>query len=116
MVDETPKRTAEVTYHYLKSAQFRVVHVDGATAGITPGGLLHVAIFNERPAIPQQTVHPIEPDGKVGAPTSTITRGGIVREVEVEALMSLDTAKAIHGLLARQIALLEEALAAKGQP
>src|SRR3989442_6878794 len=46
----------DVTFHYIKSSQFRVVHADGIIGGVTPRGLIHIAVFSERPAIPQVIV------------------------------------------------------------
>ena len=40
-------------FFYIKAYNFRVVHVDGVIGGITPKGLLHLAVFSERAAIPQ---------------------------------------------------------------
>lgn len=102
----------KIAFHYLKSTQFRVVHVDGVIGSVTPGGNLHVAMFSERPAIPQRVVHSITPDGVLGEtiPEEGFDRGGFVRELEVDAMFSLRTAKLVRDFLSNQIIQLEKAL------
>jgi hypothetical protein len=90
MSDE--KQTVE--FHYIKSNLFRVTHTDGAMGGITPAGLIFVALYSERPAIPQKMVHEITEVGQVGQECADerVGKKGVVREVEVGATMSVETA------------------------
>ena len=100
---------SQVGFDYIKSTQFRVAHVDGGIGGITPSGLLHFAVFSERPAIPKHTVHLIE-DGRLGAelPQLKVSRGTVVRELEVDLIMSLQVATGIRDWLDQQIAKASE--------
>ena len=68
-----------------------------------------MAFFNERNPIPQQIVHEIMESG-LGAEIKKerVTRGGIVREVEVDVLMNLDVAKSMHKWLGQKIKNAEE--------
>ena len=104
-----PEIPNKVAFHYLKSTQFRVVHTDGAVGGITPSGYLHLALFSERAAIPQRVVQEVSSDGKLGAeiPDEGFSRGGIVRELEVDAVFSIETAKMVRDFLSTQIEKLE---------
>lgn len=99
-----------VAFDYIKSASFRVVHVDGAIGSPTPNGHLHVAVYSERPAIPRRIVHVITPDGKLGPdlPDLADTRGSIVREVETSMIMNIDVAKALRDWLSQQIDLVSQ--------
>jgi hypothetical protein len=106
--DETPKR---VVFHYIKSTQFRVIHGDGVIGGITPSGLIHFAVYNERPAIPQMVVQRVEA-GRLGEEEQKVGREGIVRELEADVIVSLQLAKGIRDWLSRQIADLERKLPA----
>jgi len=106
----------EITFHNIKSTQFRVVHVDGAVIGVTPSLQLHCALFNERGAIAQQETYSVGADGALGARTKQITRGGIVREIEVDALMTVETARSVRDLLSAKIAEIETALTKMGGP
>lgn len=103
-----------IAFHYLKSSAFRVVHADGAVSGITPNGNLHLALFSERAAIPQRVVNMLRADGSLGdeIPEEGFSRGGIVRELEVDAFFSLATAKLLRDLLNKQIAIFEAEAAA----
>jgi len=89
----------KITFYYIKSPQFRVVHVDGVSGGPTPSGRgIHIAFFSERVAIPQQTTQSVGPDGALGPeiPGTRFGKEGIVRELEVDAILDLDTAKAFQ--------------------
>lgn len=99
----------KVTFNYIKSNFFRVIHVDGVHGSPTPKGQLQMAIFNERLPIPQQVSHSINKDKQLGGEIfdERVGRTGIIREVEVELLMSLDTAKAINRWLDEQIKQIE---------
>lgn len=111
MTDSTPKPPTRVRFHYLKSNNFRVIHVDGAVGSSTPSGMgIHMTLFSERSAIPQQLEFELSEEGKIGKeiPESKITREGIVRELEVDAIMSLDRARALHAWLGNQIKTLED--------
>ena len=47
----TPR--TEVTFHFIKSQTYATYHVDGAYGGLTPRGLVSVALYNERFPIPK---------------------------------------------------------------
>ena len=88
----TDKTTVE--FHYIKSNAFRVVHMDGAMGGITPAGLIFVSLYSERPAIPQTMVHELTEEGQIGAERTEerVGKKGVVREIEIGAQMSVETA------------------------
>ena len=97
-----------VTFHYLKSTQYRVVHVDGAIGGPTSTGLIHIAMYSEHSAIPREQVFSLTKDGTLGDLVQTVSRGGVVRELEVDAMMTLDYAKSLRDWLINQINKLEK--------
>ena len=99
-----------VAFDYLKSNQFRVAHVDGVIGGITPSGFIHFAVFSERPSIPRHVVNQVTKDGKVGPeiPSLMENRGSIVRELEVDLIMSSQVAVLLRDWLNGQIDALEE--------
>lgn len=116
---EVPSRELpdRVRFHYIKSNYFRIVHVDGAYGGITPGGDISINFYSERNPIPQITAHIIKPDGRLGEeiPEEKITRNGIIREVEVGAVLDLSTAKALITWLQDKIEVIENIQSTKGQ-
>ena len=103
-------------FHFIKSNSFRVVHADGAYGGITPHGYIHMALFNERIPIPQETEHIIGPDGTLGdeVEESRIARTGVIREVEVDVIMNLNTATALYDWLEKKISILKDAVNKQG--
>lgn len=114
-MDQTkePQRDANgerLEFHYIKSSGFRVIHVDGAHGGVSPRQKIQMAVFSERSPIPQFTAHQVTQEGsglKVGKEIqgAKISKRGVVREVEAELLMDLETAEAIRTWLDESIQL-----------
>ena len=107
MADEPKAKDAPagplVPFHFIKSNQFRVIRVDGGHGGVTPHGQIQIAFYSERLPIPQKTVHRLTPEGRVvNPPVEVVSRDGLVREVEVEAIMDITTARSIAEFLSKQ--------------
>ena len=92
-----------ILFHYIKSHNFRVTHIDGIVGSRTPAGFLHMALFSERPAIPQKIIHELNPDGSLGAQIESEGRTGFVREMDIDAVMNLETAISIRDWLSKTI-------------
>ena len=95
----------EVTFDYIKSQFFRVIHADGAIGGITPHGFLHFAFFSERPPLAKRLVHPMTPQGELGGPIpeKTVIRDAIIREMDVDVIMTLQAAEQLHTWLGQRL-------------
>jgi|Deesub1362A_J573_1020465.scaffolds.fasta_scaffold00324_38 hypothetical protein len=96
----------KVRFDYIKSNYFRVVHVDGVFGGNAPRrGYIHVAVWNERWPIPRQCLYSLEENGKLGKEIEQerVMRDAIVREVEVDLIMSIETAKSLRDWLSEKI-------------
>ncbi|ODR94224.1 hypothetical protein AUC69_03490 [Methyloceanibacter superfactus] len=104
MADAPPR----VRFYYLKSTQFRAIHVDGAIGGITPRGLIHASVYSERPAIPQSQEHEVAPEGRLLDPIDTEGKLGIVRELDVDLIMSKQAAAELRDWLTKRIEELDE--------
>ena len=104
----TPDR---ISFDYIKSNLFRVVHMDGAIGGGTPNGYVHMSIFSERPPIPKRVVYHIEAGSRMGAEIleERDVRDAVVRELELDCIMSVETAEALHNWLAQTIAKVRDA-------
>lgn len=104
----------DVQFHYIKSNFFRVLHVDGMIGGPTPAGLIFLSLYNERGAIPQITVHDVTEGGEVGPErmNDRVTKQGIVREVEVGLIMSVETATSVVAWLQEKIDVAKKMRAA----
>jgi hypothetical protein len=104
-----------VVFHYIKGAQFRAIHVDGAIGGPTPNGYIHMAVFSERAPIPQQVEIELTERGSLGQERSRTARTGVVRELEADLFMSAATAEQLRVWLEDNIEKLEEAKKSSGQ-
>jgi hypothetical protein len=90
------ERPERIRFHYIKSNEFRTIHVDGIHGGLTPQGLIQMAVFSERFPIPRETVHSVAEKG-LGPEIrqERVSREGIVREVDVNLIMSATQARSI---------------------
>lgn len=104
--DDTAGPT-RVEYHLIKGNHFRVIHVDGAIGGITPRGLCHMAIYNERPAIPKLRIQDILSDTELSDERTAKVLGepniGITREVELDMIMDERTVRQLHEWFTRRV-------------
>jgi hypothetical protein len=108
---------SSVEFNYVKSSYFRIIHVNGAFGGFSPDGNLFMAVFSERPALPDVTVQAVGSSGQLGTELleqRKITEKGIVRELEAGLAMDVRTARAIIQWLKERIDLAEK-LAAETQ-
>lgn len=115
---EEGKAPAEVRFDYIKGQFFRVVFADGVYGGGTPRGHFHLAFFNERTAIPQQVTQKLDPKThELGTeiPEKMVTRGSVVRELEVDVMMTLETAKVVAAWMQTHIKMFEDQLKAQGK-
>lgn len=95
-----------ISFDYIKSNYFRVIRVDGAHGGIAPKAhVIQMALFSERRPIPKKETFRLK-EGQLGEQIDRIERDTIIREVEVEALVDLDTAKSISKWLEDKIQLM----------
>ena len=110
MADSNKSSPSSVTFHYSKSSYFRVIHADGIIGCVTPRALIHCAIFSERQAIPQTITQEVSPEGIIGEVTGHTGKEGIVRELEADVLMNLDTAKALHKWIGDRVKEFQNAI------
>jgi hypothetical protein len=98
----------EVAIDYIKAHTFHVVWADGAIGTVTPSGLIHFALYAERPAIPRRQVFAIE---KVDAATGRLgkenrekllSRSSIVREMACDVFLTASTAETLANWLLEQ--------------
>lgn len=94
----------KITIHNIKSAQFRQVHSDGASSGITPSGYINLNFYCQRNVIPKGTIYEVV-DGKLGkqAGFTKDSKIGFVREYEFGVHMDIETCKSIRNLLDEKI-------------
>ena len=100
-----PWSPAQVAFDYIKGNSFRVVHADGVIGGPTPSGHVHMAFFSERGPIPRREVRAVNRDGTIGdlIPDQSIIRNAIVREVDIDVVMSLPVAESMISWLTTMV-------------
>lgn len=95
----------EVCINYIKSPFFRVVHADGVIGGPAPTLDIHMTFFSQRIPIPQVQYFPVNEDGTLGQEITSRTekRSGIVREGEVDVIMTVAAAQTLVDWLNQKI-------------
>lgn len=108
LIDEA---AGKFKFHLIKGNYFRVIHVDTATAQITPDLNVQVTVFSQRQPIPDQITHYVTPDGRLGdvVPEETISREGIVREVEASLWMTENTLRGMIAIFQRTLEQIQTA-------
>jgi hypothetical protein len=114
MAEETKKgppgidiEAGEIRFDFIKSNNFRVLHIEGAYGGKSPHKLIHMMVYNERWPIPKQITKEFK-EGKTGREIARASRDAIVREVEAQLVMDVATAKRIRNWLNNIIKNIEE--------
>lgn len=100
---DKPKLPDDLTFHYLKSPQFREIFVEGAFGGVTPRGYISVALFKERQPIPREITNKLEEDGTLGDEVRRRSKKGIMRTVEANLYMDKDAAQTLIAWLQQQV-------------
>lgn len=96
-----------INFHFLKSAEFRTYHVDGAFGGISPSGkYIHMSVYSERHPLPRQTTHTVE-GNLVGVEIDRVTRDGIVRELQADLVFGKETANSMITWLQEKVENLD---------
>ena len=98
----------EIEFHYIKSNYFRVLNVTGAFGGISPQLSIHMNVFGDRPPITSMIAQTITDEKKIGDETRRTAKKGIVREVEADLVLELETAKVLVEWLNGKIATIEK--------
>lgn len=100
-----------IRFDYIKSNNFRVIHVDGVYGGLSPHGQIGISIWNERWPIPKQVTHKLKDDMNLGEEIEEelIIRNAIVREVEAYLVMDVQIAIVLRDWLDDKIKAIEKA-------
>lgn len=70
-----------------------------------------MSFFSERPPIPSEIVHEVNPDGTLGKEVKRVSRDGVVRELETAVYLDLGAVVQLRDWLDDRITTLEEAVA-----
>ncbi len=77
--------------------------MDGVIGGITPRGLIHFGVYSERAAMPQTVEQQVTPEGKLGAVIEQSGKDGIVREIDVDLILTVSAAADLRDWLTARI-------------
>jgi hypothetical protein len=107
--DIKPSQTRpKLEFQFRNGTHFRVIYVDGAVGGVMPTGQIHMAIYNDRFALPQKLA---SPTGEATAEIDLQADGGphFIREIEAHLVFSLESAVGMRDWLDDKIRRLEAA-------
>lgn len=107
-IDKEGKR---IRFDYIKGNYFRVIHVDGVHGGPNPNpNYIGMSLFSSRWPIPRQTTYALKKDGTLGNEllNERLNRDAIVREIEAEVIMDINTARTMHKWLGDKIKAVDQ--------
>jgi len=93
----------DITFHYIKTSNYRTFHVDGAYGGLCPNGNIYMEFFVERMPTPKKVTHSLNKDATLGPPISAEGKEGMIREIESGLVMDVITATRLRDWLADKI-------------
>jgi hypothetical protein len=107
--DTTPT-PSEIEVHFEKSRVFRVIHANGVWFGADPQGNLHFTFYNERTPIPKKMVLKLNDVGQTIGEDESRHEGkqGLLREMEVDVVMSIPAALAFFDMFSQNVQTLKE--------
>lgn len=100
---EMASSLSEISINYRKIEDYRILHVDGAMAGITPRGYINLELYTERGAIPRSMLHPIVDGKKIGSGTHPDGMGGVLRLIHTGIVLDLGAAENLLTLLRQKM-------------
>ena len=108
----SPAAKFQLPVHFIKSTSFRVVHANGVWYGGDNQGNIHMTFFNERSPIPRTMVVNLDERGAVIGEdiTKRDSKQGIVREMEVDVVLSLQVALEFYQSLGENIKAIQATL------
>lgn len=92
----------EIPVNFVQSPDFRVIYCEGAWGGITPRGLIQMAIFTERMPLPDTVKHVIQEDGGL-TPVEEKRPPAMERIIEADLIMPMDVAISVRDWLTIKI-------------
>ena len=110
----SPAANIHLPIHFEKSSQFRVIHASGVWFGGDAQQNLHLTFFNERSPIPKRIVLNINQEGIIVAEDESQrdSKVGVVREMEVDVILSMQAALELHKALGDNLKVLGETIKA----
>ena len=81
------------SFKYIFPSDLKELHVNGAFGGLSPDGLIRMAVYSERQAIPNLERRKINPDETLGEQIEVDRKYEMVRVVQASLVFNAQTAK-----------------------
>lgn len=111
------KHDPTLSFKYIFTYDYNPVYVNGAHGGISPRGEIIANFYLERPPLPNEITHAINPDGSIGADIIEADpknlNSTIVRYVSSGVVLNYQNAKALHAWLGDKVEELERMMQAR---
>jgi hypothetical protein len=105
------KQDPSITFKYIFKYDYNPVYVNGAQGGISPRGEIIANFYLERPPLPNEITHALNPDGSIGTEVVAVDpedlNSSIVRYITNGIVLNYQNSKALHSWLGEQIEALE---------
>jgi hypothetical protein len=104
----------KIKFNYVKSNSFRVIHTDGVVAAWNPNDNIVVNLYSQRFSIPEEVLFNLNEDGEIIGDGSILdleeenVDNTIIREIDVLAVMSIETVEELIAQLQNIIAEYKE--------
>lgn len=112
----------EIAFKYIFNYAYNPVYVNGAHGGISPRGELVMNFYLERPPLPEEIRHTINPNGTIGEVTAEEPHNlsnSMVRYIDNGVILNYESARNIHywiGERLKEMEAIEKAKAAHNFP
>lgn len=106
----------ELTFKYIFNYAYNPVYVNGAHGGISPRGELVMNFYLERPPLPEEIKHAINPNGTIGDVTAEEPHdlsSSMVRYIDNGVILNYESARTIHYWIGERLKEMEEIEKAK---
>lgn len=105
------KHDPTLSFKYIFTYDYNPVYINGAHGGVSPRGEIIANFYLERPPLPNEITHAINPDGSIGTDVIETDPANlnsiIVRYVSSGVVLNYQNARALHSWLGDKIEDLE---------
>ena len=102
------KPASQLEFHFVRSSAFRVICADGAWFAPDATGTIHITFFNEHGPVPDKVVVNVDEQGTFIDEAERVTKAGVIRELEVDVVMSFIHAAQFHTTLGQNLKSMQE--------
>ena len=112
----------ELTFKYIYNYSYNPVYVNGAHGGLSPRGELVMNFYLERPPLPEEVRHEINPNGTIGNVSGEEPKNlnsSLVRFIDNGVVMNFESARNLYfwlGERLQEMEAMEKAKAAMNFP